>query len=317
MKEAEWYTVKYIKKKNKLRKIITYKDDTMREKHKKVNEVLNKTLLYSKFSKAYIKGTSIFENAKAHMFNDTFLKLDIKDFFNSINHKVLLRILYYEMNKKFENKIVYDKNTCEKLIKNCSISNSGVPLGLITSPALANIYLKEFDNILYGKLKMLSLENVIYTRYADDLTISFKSNPNDKEIIRLIEQQVVTLLKRYNLKLNEKKTKYVSLDKSNHVRVTGLSIIKDANNYRRISIGRKQINELFYNAIDCFKIYNSHGIISSSYEVKKIKGLESFILSIEKTGYDNRFSNGMKEEIKKLGFANLSELIKSLPDSAN
>ena len=34
--------------------------------------------------------------------------------------------------------------------------------------------MKEFDNIFYGRLKELGQSNIIYTRYADDITVSYK-----------------------------------------------------------------------------------------------------------------------------------------------
>jgi len=48
-------------------------------------------------------------------------------------------------------------------------------VGFITSPILSNIYMKEFDNIFYGRLKELGQSNIIYTRYADDMIISFNT----------------------------------------------------------------------------------------------------------------------------------------------
>ena len=78
--QNEWYKEKYIKRKNKVRKIITYNDESVREKHSQINRILNEKLMFSKFSKAYIKGTSIFYNAKSHMYNDIFICIDIKRF---------------------------------------------------------------------------------------------------------------------------------------------------------------------------------------------------------------------------------------------
>ncbi len=61
---------------------------------------------------------------------------------------------------------------------------------------LVVVYLKEFDGILYGKLKKLELENVIYTRYADDICISFKDNDCNHEKEREIIKLTSCLLKK-------------------------------------------------------------------------------------------------------------------------
>lgn len=315
--KASWYEIKYIRKKGKTRQIVIYKDERIKHAHLKVKEYLETNLLFSKFTKAYIKKSSIFLNAKAHMYNDVFIKLDINNFFNSIDHELLLNILYYELNKNIEENQI-TKLEVSKLINLCSINRKGLPLGLITSPILSNIYLKEFDNILYGNLKKYNLENIIYTRYADDLTISFKSQsgiPNDlSEELTIL---VTKLLKKYKLKINPAKLSIVNLNVSNHVRITGVSIIKDSDNYRKISVGRKRINNLYYDSINMYKKIKLDGIVLNNddfMKIKQIKGMESFVYSVEKAGYEKIFSEKMNQQINDFGFNSLTELIKTLPE---
>ncbi|MDW4511854.1 reverse transcriptase domain-containing protein [Priestia megaterium] len=306
------FIIKYIKTKKKLRKIVTYNSENpeLKIKHEKIAAFLNSNFTPSKFTKAYVKNKSIYHNAKPHMYNDIFISLDIKDFFGNINHKLLINALYYELNKKDEDTI--NKLECGKIVSHCSISEKGIPLGFITSPILSNIYLKEFDNILYGKLKKLDLRNVIYTRYADDLVISFKNffiedakfkNDNIDYIISIVQK----LLSRFNLKLNPSKTRRISFEKSNHVKITGVNITRDACNQRKLSVGRKLKNDLFHMAIKCHEQE-----IKDQYEVMKLKGLESFIFSIEKKGYEEIFSVNMTQKIEELGFASLHDLIKNM-----
>ena len=54
---------------------------------------------------------------------------------------------------------------------------------------LSNIYLKPFDIQLYNKLKRLKCDNIIYTRYVDDMVISFKKIENHKEIEKEKEKE--------------------------------------------------------------------------------------------------------------------------------
>ncbi|KYQ01864.1 reverse transcriptase domain-containing protein [Bacillus paranthracis] len=307
-----FYQVKYIKTKNKLRKIVTYKDELpdIKLKHEEIAAFINKNFIPSIFSKAYVKNRSIYHNAITHMYNDVFIALDIKNYFNSIDHKLLLSALYYELNKR--NKSTISKLECGKIISICSIFKKGLPLGLVTSPILTNVYMKEFDNILYGKLKKMKLKDVMYTRYADDLVISFKRDVYlDSNQIRkntdVIVHQVSSLLSRFKLKLNPAKTKITSFEKSNHVKITGVNIIRDSSNHRKLSIGRKIKNNLFHDAIKCFEEKNKN-----KSDVMKIKGLESFVLSIEKRGYEEIYSRNMKKKIKDLGFDSLHDLINSL-----
>ncbi len=89
------------------------------------------------------------------------LKLDIKKFFASVDHKILLGLL--------EEKI-RDKNILrllEHVITSYSRKeNKGIPLGNLTSQIFANIYLNELDQFIKHKLKIKS-----YLRYADDFIV--------------------------------------------------------------------------------------------------------------------------------------------------
>ncbi|MDE5931432.1 MAG: hypothetical protein K2H40_02980 [Lachnospiraceae bacterium] len=180
------------------------------------------------------------------MYNDIFLKVDILNFFPSLNHKYLAECLFYEINKNTE----ISRTECYDIVRKCSVGNKGIPLGLVSSPALANLYMKEFDGLLYGMIKKMNLTNPIYTRYADDMVISFKAEPDYERKIVEIQQIVKDLLKKVHLSINEKKTGIFSLEKSNHVRITGVSIVRDENGYRHISVGKKLKNEIFWAAIN-------------------------------------------------------------------
>lgn len=78
----EQLVVKYIKTKNKVRKIVTYTENgELRRYHEEVVKYLEKYTTNSIFAKAYVPRSSIYKNAKAHMYNDIFVKMDIKNFF--------------------------------------------------------------------------------------------------------------------------------------------------------------------------------------------------------------------------------------------
>jgi RNA-directed DNA polymerase len=313
------YRVGFICTKGKKRKIVTYANKEKRVEHNEIKEFLEENLIFSKFTKAYIAKSSIYKNARAHMYNDIFIKYDIQNFFNNINHKILVQILHEQLNVGAE-KEKFSILEVSELVSSCIVGKKGLPLGLITSPILANIYLKKFDNIFYGKLKKIGLENIIYTRYADDITISFK-NPNKYDLERLndkltiIEEIITTQLKKYKMKLNLKKKSIINLNVSNHVRITGISITVISEGKRRLSVGKKKINKLYDDAIELFIKKQNIDYFPTSvdlYNISRIKGMESFILSVHKTGYNHFFSGEMQEKLGKLGFNSLNELIKKL-----
>ena len=299
--------IRHIKTKSKIRKIVSYCSDEceLRQKHQSINNFIQDRFIPSIFSKAYIKNCSIYDNVKAHLYNDCFILMDIKNFFHNICHKQLSDKLFFELNLIEENTIT--RKECNQIVNDCSINSRGIPLGFVTSPILSNIYLKDFDGIFYGKLKKFDLKNTIYTRYADDLVVSFKAE--DLIQIDTIKHEIIELaksiLKRYGLRLNPKKTQVIDLNKSNHVRITGISISKDSNNFRHLTVGRKLKNKLYQDALNALQSGDKEHVL-------EIKGMQSFILSVEKDDYENIYSQSMRNRIIQLGFSSLKELIDSL-----
>jgi len=301
--------IRYIRTKTKVRKLITYISDDceLRKKHSNYLAYIRENTYPSKFAKAYVPNRGIYENAKAHMYNDVFLKMDIKDFFNSIDHDMLKLQLYREI--KHAGKTKPDMETCNRIVASCSCGYPGLPLGLVTSPDLANLYLKKFDSLLYGKLKSYPVENIIYTRYADDIVVSFKYDDDYRLYCAQIKADIIEFLKEYKLVINEKKTSIVNLNETNHVRITGVSVTKATDNYRHISVGKKLKNDVFWKAI---RIYDTPADERSAEEIMELKGMLSFILSIEKQGISYTYSRNMRQLIYDRGYKNLPKLISAL-----
>ena len=104
------------------------------------------------------------------------LKCDIRKFFASIDHKILLDIL---------NSYVPDKQIIlllQEIIESFSTKPGiGLPLGNLTSQLFVNIYMNEFDKFVKHKLKAK-----YYIRYADDFVILSDDKNRLKELISLI-----------------------------------------------------------------------------------------------------------------------------------
>ena len=90
------------------------------------------------------------------------LKGDMRKFFASIDHTILLGILAEYIP---DQEIIW---LLSKVIDsfNSGIINKGLPLGNLTSQLFANIYLNQFDQFVKHKLKAKC-----YVRYADDFVI--------------------------------------------------------------------------------------------------------------------------------------------------
>lgn len=90
------------------------------------------------------------------------LKMDIRKFFNSIDHDVLK----YELHKR-----IYDKKMCELLDIIIDATDDGIPLGFYTSHWFANWLLQPLDHLISEVLDGVGH----YARYMDDMIV-FGSN---------------------------------------------------------------------------------------------------------------------------------------------
>ena len=133
-------------------------------------------------------------------------KLDIHDYFNSIDIGILLPMLKEML---ADDPSLY--SFFEKLLTtNLAISNGhiieehhGVMAGTPTAPFLADVYLKEVDRYYYNK-------GVVYARYSDDI-IMFAP---DYETLMQYKDQMALFLAQYHLEVNPDKEKIYSPDEA-------------------------------------------------------------------------------------------------------
>lgn len=129
-----------------------------------------------------------------------FIKYDIKSFYASIKHSILMRKIRYKVrNASFLN-VIYNAITNDgiefpiKKLNKKTVRKEGIPEGLSISNSLANIYLISLDE------KMMNLPNIKYNRYVDDIMII--CNYEEKEEIDLLVRKEVC--KKLKLELNQK-----------------------------------------------------------------------------------------------------------------
>lgn len=156
----------------------------------------------SKANFAFVKGRNPILNALQHVGFARTLSFDVENFFDSIQKHHIEGLLD------------------EDILKHCLVDGSPRQ-GLPTSPLIATIAFLSVDERIKAALNQLDIEYV-YTRYADDLTISFDSH-RDIGKIKFIVNQVV---QSNGFRLNPAKTRSQSARNGRRV-ITGVAIDKD------------------------------------------------------------------------------------------
>ena len=124
-------------------------------------------------------------------------KVDISDYFNSIDLDILLPSLHKVLSNDLA---LYE--FIEAILKNPFVvengeikqEKKGVMAGCPIAAFLANVYLSDLD-------KMFAEEEIIYCRYSDDIIIFTKN----KEAQERIKQKLLTTLENYHLTVNTAK----------------------------------------------------------------------------------------------------------------
>lgn len=218
-----------------------------------LNEKYLAKIEVSKAATAYKSGCSIKDNASAHIKNNHFLIIDIENFFDNMDFDIMQSLL--------QNELKLPESEIEKMLRLLTYQNRFAQ-GTVTAPHLSNVYMKEFDQKVLRVVN--NIENGVYTRYSDDITISSTKFIDQKILI-----EIACLLEEINLKINEQKT-YFSSYKDTLV-ITGLKI-----NQKKITLSRNKKRELNN------KIYHKLKYGDKSSEtVRHIIGYLYFLMDID------------------------------------
>lgn len=222
------------------------------------------------------------ENAKLHVNSKLVINIDLKDFFTNITFSRIVG--YLNKNKNLE----LDYNVAITIAqiacyKDPITNKSYLPQGSPCSPMLSNL----IGTILDDRLFKLSKKKFFkYSRYSDDLTISFTTNSFPTDIVKKIEsnwelgKKLRDTIERTQFQINEEKI--VIRDRHQRQQVTGLTVNKKANintNYYKSS--RSMIDKYCKTGIYERSRYHSIGVdfsekslIGIANHIKNIKGIQ-------------------------------------------
>lgn len=202
---------------------------------------------------AYVPGKGIRDNVKFHKGKETVMRLDIKDFFDSIGFFHVLDIFLG---------LGYEKSVAVMFANLCTVRCS-LPQGAPTSPMLSNMILKPFDETIFNYCKS---RKIMYTRYADDMTFS---GSFDRFKLTLL---VTQLISKIGLKLNYSKT----VVKRRWQRQTVTNIVVNQKIQTRRDYRRKIRQSVFY--------IKKYGLINQTEHYNKKKGTclsaDSFLMHV-------------------------------------
>jgi retron-type reverse transcriptase len=115
--------------------------------------------------------------------------MDIKGFFDNIDHGLMIRALRYFTNEKHI--ILYAKRWLKAplqlkdgtLIRNLE---KGTPQGGVIRPVLANIFL----HVVFDKWMETNFPDCPFERYADDIIIHVKNEPYARKVLSSVRERL-------------------------------------------------------------------------------------------------------------------------------
>ena len=154
---------------------------------------------FDKFKRKVSSNGRLVNNAKDNNMTIGYvLKADIKHYFASVDHKIMMQIIERKIKDKkilWLVKQILDNHTTKTPKK-------GMPIGNLTSQLFANIYLDKLDYFVKQKLMVK-----YYIRYMDDFVILHKS----REILLEWKEQINKFLKTIKLEMHPEKSKIFPL----------------------------------------------------------------------------------------------------------
>jgi hypothetical protein len=193
-----------IPKKNGKYRTIYVPDREEKQKFKNLLGELNRKAknILSGVVHGFVPGRSPVTNALPHVGYEYTISFDLEDFFDTVTPEKVSKYL-----SKEEKEIVFVDGAARQ--------------GLPTSPAVANLAAADMDKAILKWIKKTD-KNIVYTRYADDLSFSF----NGSELIPVIKEKIPEIIKRNGFKVNERKTRVQAAVAGRRI-ICGVAVDKD------------------------------------------------------------------------------------------
>ena len=255
-----WYTQHYIQKGSKALRVIESPLSYLKEEQKKLLPQLEKFGFHP--STYAVKGKSFIQNANSHLNTKEILRIDLQSFYSSCTFDQVMSSVKDPELRTFilEHKtLLFITTTHQKELH--------IPTGSPLSPALSTLVLKSIDERFSEKIQKLRGH---YTRYLDDITISFSEEKAD-EWKRSLKNELCQELHDDGWKISFDKTAWINPLKDS-VTITGVDVRNEP------KVTSRYIREKMRPALDkeIARLLNKLCSRKSYRRLLKIKTLEDF-----------------------------------------
>lgn len=229
---------------------------------------------YAKFNEnvlfSYRKGKNAYDAVVKHANSKYFYQTDIENFFSNLTYADVAQVL----ERNFESFPITDVSNHKEIILNLVTLDKKVPIGFSTSPVISNLSLIEFDDDIELYCKN---NNLIYTRYSDDLLIS----SDDKNTLENAEEYLTKSLHGFfseRLRINKQKTKH--LKKGSKVKLLGMVVLPNGSISVDIKIKKIIEAQLYLYINDKEKFID---FLGGDYEkgLSKVSGTLNYINTVD------------------------------------
>lgn len=220
---------------------------------------------------SYRKGFNAYHAVSKHAGSNFFFKTDLNNFFRSIKKEHIESII----TSNLKNFPASDINIHLDRIIELVCINDELPVGFSTSPLISNACLFKFDTELK---EYCDANNLIYTRYSDDLIIS----SNEYSPLLELADKIKEILKENfgdNLTINMSKTKILKV--GSKVKLLGMVVLPSG----KITVDaklKKKIEVLLHFYVNDKNKFND--LIENDYDssLAMISGQLNYINTIDK-----------------------------------
>jgi retron-type reverse transcriptase len=163
------------KAKGGTRRIAAPRTPLRKVQRKILDEILAKVPVHDACH-GFVENRSTVTNAAPHVGAAIVIKMDIKDFFPTVHYRRVRGLFQYlGYNEQVAATLAGLTTYRPKLASGHVVWPGVLPQGAPTSPAIANLTCRRLDHRL---TRLAAKCGAVYTRYADDLTFSFKTEPD-------------------------------------------------------------------------------------------------------------------------------------------